>query len=123
MSERFLAFDFFFMAHQIMNPMSTNQSMINEHANFKTWKQLTSCVFAKAPLLHPYLKSFFQFLQALNMYLPLSTIFLSIQYFTSLLHSGCSMPTRQALWAFSCIGVSIEISPLSKIYEQNLQSL
>jgi hypothetical protein len=35
MSEGFLALDFFCMAHQIMNPMSTNQTMINEHAKFQ----------------------------------------------------------------------------------------
>jgi hypothetical protein len=122
MSEGFLAPDFFCMAHQIMNPMSTNQTMINDMQNFKTWKQLTNCAFAKAPLLHPYLKSFFKFPQALNMYAPLSIIFLSVQYFTNLLHSGFSMPTSKPFWAFSCIRVSIEISALSKIYKQNLQS-
>jgi hypothetical protein len=34
-SEGFMALDFLYMAHQIMSPMSTNQTMINEHAKIQ----------------------------------------------------------------------------------------
>ncbi len=48
MSER-LALDFFCMAYQIMNPMSTYKPQSMNMQNFKTWKQLTNCAFAKPP--------------------------------------------------------------------------
>jgi len=40
-SEGFMAFDFLYMAHQIMSPMSTNQTMINEHAKIQNLE--TTC--------------------------------------------------------------------------------
>jgi hypothetical protein len=60
MSEGFLALNFFYMAHQIMNPMSTNQTMINEHANFQDLETTYQLCLCKGPLASSILEKLLQ---------------------------------------------------------------